>query len=181
MYNKRYMIKNILFTILILSIAIFGTYNIYNHFSRLSDKHYNSPSMEIVFHEKEGSKVTIDKVIPVTNSVGLSTDAYTFTIKNNLIEDNHYTIKLIDDVDTINKDSCSDLQIPKELIRVSIKEDNKKNIIYTLSELEDSLLIEDKLEPLEEKEYSIRIWVNNDSTINIGSNLHYHGIIKVGD
>ena len=32
---------------------------------------------------------------------------------------------------------------------------------------------------LEEKNYSIRIWVANNTSVNIANDLHYHGIIKV--
>lgn len=177
--QKKLIIKNIIFIIVILTIAIVATYNIYYHFIDATSIDYSSESLEIVFHEKDGAKVTLTKAIPVSDSVGLSSSSYTFTIKNNLTEPVSYQVKLIEDIKTVAEDLCGEYQLPKDLLRVSIKETNEKTMIYTLSELSDYTLDIDTLDALEEKDYSIRIWLNNSIPVSIGSDLHYHGIIKV--
>ena len=179
-YNrKKILIKNITFIIAIFALAIIATYNIYYHFIDATDIDYSSESLDITFHEKNGAAVTITKAIPVSDSVGLSSTAYTFTIKNNLTEKVNYQVKLVEDIEKIVEDLCVEQQIPKELLKISIKEDNLKNAIYTVSELQDGILDSDVMEPLEEKDYSIRVWVGNSDTLIIGSNLHYHGMIQV--
>ena len=179
-YNrKKILIKNITFIIAIFALAIIATYNIYYHFIDATDIDYSSESLDITFHEKNGADVTITKAIPVSDSVGLSSTAYTFTIKNNLTEKVNYQVKLVEDIEKIVEDLCVEQQIPKELLIISIKEDNLKNAIYTVSELQDGILDSDVMEPLEEKDYSIRVWVGNSDTLIIGSNLHYHGMIQV--
>lgn len=179
-YNrKKILIKNITFIIAIFALAIIATYNIYYHFIDATDIDYSSESLDITFHEKNGSDVTITKAIPVSDSVGLSSTAYTFTIKNNLTEKVNYQVKLVEDIEKIVEDLCVEQQIPKQLLKISIKEDNLKNAIYTVSELQDGILDSDVMEPLEEKDYSIRVWVGNSDTLIIGSNLHYHGMIQV--
>ena len=179
-YNrKKILIKNITFIIAIFALAIIATYNIYYHFIDATDIDYSSESFDITFHEKNGADVTITKAIPVSDSVGLSSTAYTFTIKNNLTEKVNYQVKLVEDIEKIVEDLCVEQQIPKELLIISIKEDNLKNAIYTVSELQDGILDSDVMEPLEEKDYSIRVWVGNSDTLIIGSNLHYHGMIQV--
>ena len=35
------------------------------------------------------------------------------------------------------------------------------------------------MKPLEEKDYSIRIWLSNSPSMNIGNDFHYHGLIQV--
>ena len=179
-YNrKKMLIKNITFIIAIFALAIIATYNIYYHFIDATDIDYSSESLDITFHEKNGADVTITKAIPVSDSVGLSSTAYTFTIKNNLTEAVNYQVKLVEDIEKVVEDLCVEQQIPKELLIISIKEDNLKNAIYTVSELQDGILDSDVMEPLEEKDYSIRVWVGNSDTLIIGSNLHYHGMIQV--
>ena len=179
-YNrKKILIKNITFIIAIFALAIIATYNIYYHFIDATDIDYSSESLDITFHEKNGADVTITKAIPVSDSVGLSSTAYTFTIKNNLTEAVNYQVKLVEDIEKVVEDLCVEQQIPKELLKISIKEDNLKNVIYTVSELQDGILDSDVMEPLEEKNYSIRVWVGNSDTLIIGSNLHYHGMIQV--
>lgn len=179
-YNrKKTIIKNVTFIIAILALAIIATYNIYYHFVDATDTDYSSESLEITFHEKNGAEVAITKAVPVSDSVGLSSSAYTFTIKNNLTEPVNYQIKLVENIDAVVEDLCLEQQLPKDLLRVSIKEDNEKNVIYTMSELTDETLETSTIEALDEKDYSVRIWLNNSESVLMGSDLHYHGTIQV--
>lgn len=179
-YNrKKLIIKNVTFITAIFALAIIATYNIYYHFIDATDIDYSSESLDITFHEKNGADVSMIKAIPVSDSVGLSSTAYTFTIKNNLTEPVNYQIKLVENIEKVAEDLCAEQQLPKELLRVSVKEGNSKNVIYTLAELENGILDVDVMEALEEKDYSIRIWLSNSETVSMGSNLHYHGTIQV--
>lgn len=179
-YNrKKEIIKNAIFTIVILLIAVVSTYYIYNKFQVNQTVDYNSESLDVVYHEKTGDKLTIDKVTPVTDSVGLSSKSYNITIKNNLTESVDYKIKVLDDLETIINDNCADSLITKDSIRISIKNGNKENEIYSLNELENDVLLDDKLAALEIKNLAIRVWVKQDSVLPLGSNMHYHGLVQV--
>lgn len=179
-YNaKKERLKNIIYITIILLIALFSTHHIYYKFKEERNIDYNSENLDVIFHEKTGAEVTLSRVTPVTDSVGLSSKAYTFTIKNNLTEEVNYKIKLVNDVKKTIADECSDYQIPLEYIKVSIKEDKNENIIYNLEDLEDDLLYVSEVPALEEKKYSIRLWVAQGSNIPTGSLLHYHGLIQV--
>ncbi len=176
-YNyKKQMIKNGLIIALIFLVAITATHHIYYKFKSERNIDYNSKSLDVIFHEKSGDKVTLNKITPVTDSVGLSSNAYTFTIKNNLTVPVNYKIKLIDDIETVEADACNDFQIAKNIIKVSIKV-AKDNKIYYLSDLNDSILLNEKIKALEEKEYTIRVWTSNESQPL--DNMHYHGKIQI--
>lgn len=179
-YNrKKEIIKNVIIIGIILLIAIVSTRFIYFKYKNESNVDYNSESLDIIFHEKDGADIAIRKVTPVTDSVGLTSKAYTFTIKNNLTEPVEYNISLIDDILKITEEDCGEYLIQKESIKVSIKEEGKDNEIFTISELENGHLLSAKSKPLEEKDYTVRVWVDKDVTLPAGSNLHYHGTIKV--
>ncbi len=179
-YNrKKYILKNVIIITFILLVAIIATHNIYYKFAKERDVDYSSESLDIVFHDVAGANVDITKPTLVNDAIGLSSKAYTLTIKNNLTEPVKYQLKLVDNTERIILDDCAELQIPKEIIRVSVKEDSSKNNIYTLSELIDNDLDLGEIDALAEKNYSIRIWVTNTSEANISKNLHYHGIIQV--
>jgi len=179
-YNrKKYILKNVIIITFILLVAIIATHNIYYKFAKEGDVDYSSESLDIVFHDVAGANVDITKPTLVNDAIGLSSKAYTLTIKNNLTEPVKYQLKLVDNTERIILDDCAELQIPKEIIRVSVKEDSSKNNIYTLSELIDNDLDLGEIDALAEKNYSIRIWVTNTSEANISKNLHYHGIIQV--
>ena len=179
-FNRRkFIIKNIVYITFILLLAVVSTHYIYYKFKDLRSIDYSSSSLDIVFNSKEGEKVTITKVTPVTDSVGLSTQAYNLTIKNNLTIGVSYRIKLIDDLDTISNDNCSEKTIPKEYIRVAVKEGNKRAMIYKLDEIEEDTLDFGEIKALDTKEYAIRVWISNDEEVNIPSASHYHGLIQV--
>ena len=179
-YNRKKEIKkNSIIITFILLLAIVSTYYIYHKFEGARNVDYNSDSLEVVFHEIDGNEVKITKVTPVTDSVGLSSHAYTFTIKNNLTQPVSYKIKLIDDLEKIVEDECGEYQISKQFIKVSIKEDKKENKIFTLQNLKDEVILDTKIKELAEKNYTVRVWVDKDSNLPTGTDLHYHGEIQV--
>lgn len=178
-YSKRKnIIKNLISIVIIILIALYATHHIYYKFKDVKNVDYSSKSLDIIFHSEDGDRVTLEKATPVTDAVGLSSNAYTLSIKNNLTEDVTYELKLHDDVEKTIEDNCLDNIIPKELIRVSIKKNNEKAKIFTLSELEDSNLDVEKMKALEKVDYSIRLWVATSQT-PVAKDSHYHGIIKV--
>lgn len=179
-YNpKKEVMKNVIYIGIILLIAIISTYKIYYKFQDDRNVNFNSDSFVITFHEKTGDKVNITKVTPVTDSVGLSSNSYSFSIKNNLTEKAHFEVRLVDDLESVTDDNCIDKLISKENIKVSIKNGKKDNKIYNLNELEDGVLLSDKISALEERGISVRVWVDKNSSLPIGSDMHYHGTIKV--
>lgn len=177
--RRREIIKNTVYIFFILLLAIVSTYYIYNKFQGARNIDFNSESLDVTYHEKTGDKITLNKVIPVTDSVGLSSKAYLISIKNNLTEKVNYKLKIVDDLECIQEEHCEDSLIPKEDIRISIKENRKNNKIYYLSELEDGLLLDDDIDALEKKNLSIRVWVKQDSTLPMNAKMYYHGIMQI--
>jgi len=179
-YNrKKEIIKNTAYIIFILLLAVIPTYYIYNKFQGVRDVSVNSTLLDVTYHETDGDRINLTKVTPVTDSVGLSSKAYNITVKNNLTEEVNYKVSLLDDLEKIEEDLCGDNLISKDVIRVSIKTSNVGTTIYNLDELENNVLLEDKLSALEKKNISIRVWVKQDSGIPSGTKMHYHGKIKV--
>lgn len=179
-YNrKKFIIKNIAIMSLILFFAIFATYNIYYKFQEERNIDYSSESLDVTFHEKSGDKINITKAVLVTDAIGLSSKAYTLSIKNNLTEEVNYKIKLVDNINQIIEDNCVEDQIPKEIIRVAIKESNTKVKIFDISQLHENVLQTDIIAPLAEKKYTIRVWATSETALTISSSLHYHGTIQV--
>lgn len=177
--RKKEIIKNTIYIIFILLLAVIPTYYIYKNFKSSRDINVNGASLDVVYHEKEGDKIALTKITPVTDSVGLSSKAYQITVKNNLTEKVNYRIKIEDDLDAIKEDECNDILIPREFIRISIKAGKDTTKIYTLSELEDNTLLMDTMDALENKNVSIRVWIAQYSNVPTGTKMHYHGKVKV--
>lgn len=175
----KYLLKNALIIGFIILLAAISTRSIYYKFRNERNREYSSDILEIIFHSKAGNNIDLINPTPTTDAVGLSSKAYTFTITNNLTVPVKYSIKLVDNEEEIEKDNCIEQQVPKQLLKVSIKDSTKSTEEYLLADLVDNVLYIDEIEALGQKDYSIRVWVTSDDTINISNNLHYHGQIKV--
>lgn len=183
-YKKQYrkeIIKNAIIIGFILFVAVFGTYTIYYSFSEAENIDYSSTSLDVTFHEDKGEELNITKITPLPDPVGLSSSkAHTVTIKNNLTEEINYKIKIVDNIDKIESQNCKGMSIPKEEIKVSIKQSDIANpIVYTLAELEEGVLLTKTTKALAEDKYIIRIWVGSDTTIQSSDKYHYHGLIQI--
>lgn len=176
---KKEILKNVAKTSLILLLAVISTYFIYREFQGEGNVDISKESLEVIYHDSEGDKIKITKVTPVTDSVGLSSNSYTISIKNNLTMDVNYKIKIVDDEEVIETDECEDISIPKENIRISVKNGKSTNQIYTLDELEDEILLDETIEALKSEDIVIRVWVKRDSTLTPGAKMHYHGKIEL--
>ena len=176
---KKELIKNGIIVSIIMLIAVFFTYKIYYHFQNDRSVDFNSDSLTVVFHDNDGEKLKINKITPVTDSVGLSSKNYSFEVKNNLTVSVPYQVKIIDDIDTIEEDDCSDNLIPEEDIRISVKLNKGENTIYTLSELKEGVLLNTEVSALKTDNISVRVWINKDTKLLPGTSMHYHGSIQV--
>ena len=179
--RRKMLIKTIVFMILITGISIFSSIVIYNKFKNVRDKKYNSPSLEVTYHSKQGKKITINKVTPVTDYVGLSSYAYKFTLKNNTNKKVRYQVKLLDDLKAYEKDECVDKKIPKSIIKVGIHKSGEASKVINLDDIDDDnyVLTTAVIRPKKEEKYTVRVWISQSDSIVIDKNLHYHGLLTV--
>ena len=177
-YYRRQRIKSITIISFLIAFAMISTYFIYDKFSNQRNQDVDTGKMEVVYHSKNGNNIDILKFNPVTDSVGLSSPSYDFTVKNDSEMTVRYKIILETNNDKINTDNCASRQIPKELMKLSFRKDSLAPRALLLSEYQDNVLYEDSLSPHTSLNYSIRIWeVNSDFIID--KNSHFHAVIKV--
>ncbi len=178
-YNrKKEIIKNTVYITFILLLAVFSTHFIYYKFQKTRSVDFNSDSLDVTYLEASGDRVTIERITPVTDSVGLSSKAYTLSIKNNLTERVRYQVKLVDNEEE-NMNIEEENLIPKGDIRVSVKVNREENEIYNLDELEDGVLLDTEIKALDTNNISIRIWIKQDTKLPVGSEMYYNGLIQL--
>lgn len=176
-YRKREII--VISFILIFALAM--THHIYYKFKDSRNVDYNTETLDITFHEKSGNKINIDKVTPVTDSVGLSSEAYTFTIKNNTNRSIRYSININDNKELLKKDNCGEYQIPHNIIKFSIHKSKEKSNIYNLSDLVNGNILNRVIKAKKEEKYTMRFWISNQNSLTTGAKLHYHGLLEIKD
>lgn len=177
----KYRKKEIVIITFIVLFVLIATYKIYYKFKDSSNVEYNTDTLDVTFHEKSAGEVNIEKVSPVTDSVGLSSTAYTFTIENNTNKSLKYEINIVDNESKIKEDNCGTYQIPRNVIKFSIRNKKEKNSIYTLGNLVNGNILSRVIPAKAKEEYTMRFWVSNNSSLTTGLKLHYHGIIQVKD
>lgn len=176
----KYRKKEIVMITLILLFALVTTHYIYYKFKDSRNLDYNTPTIDVTFHEKDRDKINLTKIIPVSDSVGLASSAYKFTIKNNTNKSVSYSINIVDNTKKIEKDNCSSYQIPDNIIKFSIHKEGEKNNIYTLGNLVDGKVLTRIIKANQKEEYTMRVWITQNN-FQTGTKLHYHGIIQVKD
>ena len=60
--RKKEIMKNTIYVIFILLLAVIPTYYIYKNFKSSRDINVNGASLDVVYHEKEGDKITLNKL-----------------------------------------------------------------------------------------------------------------------
>ena len=175
---RKYYIKQFIKITFILLIAVIPTYFIYNNFKDKRDQIMSSESLSITFHESAGDKVTLKDVAPVTDSVGLSSSAYTFTIKNNLEVPVRYSVKLVEDLNAVEEDNCLQNRIPMQILRLGYHKDKEENKIVAVPDLVDNTIVTDTIKGYGKAEYTIRLWAGK-GTLTTDNNLHFHGVLQV--
>lgn len=180
LYQLKLRKKEIVVIAFILIFALVSTYKIYDKFENERNVKYDNLNIDTIYHEKTGAEVNITKLTPVTDAIGLSSHAYTFTIKNNTNTNLKYSITIEDNEEKVLEDDCLEYQIPHNLIKFSIHKKGEKNNIYTLSDLVNNQVLTRIIKANQEEEYTMRFWISGDS-LQTGANLHYHGLIKVNE
>ena len=179
--QRKELIKNSIFIVFILLFAVISTYYIYNKFVDKRDEILRSDSLEVSFHEKDGNHFSIEKLISVSDNVGLSSKAYRFTIQNNTNTKVKYVIRIAEDLQKILDDNCMDNKIPLNVIKMAIHGKNQVSSISNLDDFIDGNILIDTIDPRQKVDYTMRFWVSNHSLVLDNINYHYHGIIQVDE
>lgn len=145
-------------------------------------EHYNTltvGTLKVDFIDTDdgmGNIINLNGAYPESDEDGLNENPYSFKITNSGSLSAGYTIKILDDEDMINEDGCQDNLLDKAKIRVSVN----GNTPITLADTEVSSYVVDTgtLSSMEDKSYSIRIWISNTAGNEV-LGKHYHGKILI--
>lgn len=175
--RNKMLLKTVVYIFIILFIAAFSTFKIYYKFEGTRDKISSSPDLTVTYHGKQGEKVKITKVVPVTDSVGLSSNAYKITIKNNTATKVKYKVVVKEDK-KFYKDHSNIDRIPDDIIKVGIHTKGEVSQIYNLDDLENNILDTGVVSPQSEVTYTVRFWISKDIVVQ-DSDMQYYGILDV--
>lgn len=173
--NKKRKIENytkqMLSIIIILILLIGGTYAWLKFTASGKEKNeITVGTLDIVLDDAASKGINIESAFPVTDEVGKSQDEYKFTIKNSGTLTSKYRIQL-------KNQEIEGTRMPSEYIKYNLVGVKKKSledktlvntdtvVLDTIDTLDQNNIIlpTGLLEPEEEIEYSLRLWISIDA------------------
>ena len=171
--NKKYIIIGIVIIILLLIGLAFA----YLTTTLQGDKEYvvRAGTLDLVLDE--GNELTLEKQIPISDNEGLNLDGFNFSLVNNGSIDTDYTIYL-DDIELSEGES----RILDSSIRYSLTRNDEtfmtKNMT-TMGSNPNRRVDFGTISPDEAINYTLRIWIDYDATLEEASGKVFKGKLRV--
>lgn len=161
-------------TIVIGIVAIIGTsYAVFSTMVKGNEEHsVIAGTFDVTF--TEGSSIVLDNAYPISDTKGMETTPYTFTIENTGSVDAMYRVRLEEDNSDPSKKVASDK------IKISYKKGSGSySTPQLVSTLEDGLIIEtdQSLDVGESASYEIKMWVDESAGNEIQGKVYKTKIV----
>ena len=165
--NKKYMY--IIIGIIILLIITIGiSYAIWIMTKEQTGENVVNSSCLNVTMEEELNDINMEKTQPILDEEGLSLKPFSFKVKNNCEEYADYTINL---------EMLSETTLNSKYVKIALSEKGDKGVATKLDAYEEYKTLKGtgtkegrqlkrgKLKPSEEKDFELRIWLDEDVTV----------------
>ena len=160
--DKEFFVKNkkkIIISIVILAIALIdfslvnSTYSLFYHEETASNTESYSTGLLSIVASSKGETISLNNTLPISDTDGINTTPYTFTIKNIGNLDYKFNVKLL-------STSSSDTTVDPQYIKIKIDDGG----VTTLSSLTNSIIKSDiTLAAGESIDISIRVWLSSNT------------------
>lgn len=131
----------------------------------------------LTLDESATEGISLQSTIPLTDAEGLTTTAYTFSIKNTGTLNANYQLSLLNDDDRYTSDGCSDNKMPWTLVKYAFTKNSGTETIALLNS-DPKVLDTGLLEPQATNSYTLQLWIDASATNEI-MGTHFHGKIQV--
>ena len=161
-------------------------------FTEKGNKQHTVKTGTLIVSLGSDSDLNLTSAVPVSDSNGLASTPYTFTVKNTGSVDSKYQILIIDDDEKYASDNCANKKMPWEDIKYNLSLDTANSKLNSGDETNtdeedktkvallpsDNILREDIIKKGETKAYNLRVWISSEAGNEV-SDTHFHSRIKV--
>jgi len=126
----------------------------------------------------EGNVLELADSYPLSDSEGEVSTPYRFSVENTGTIIANYTVKILQDIDTINADGCSDNLLDYSYLRYKFDNETSGNLKDKIDASNEYVVGNGTLEPGESNIHEIRLWIN-ESSPNSVLGTHYHGKVVI--
>lgn len=127
--------------------------------------------------DETSEEISLENAVPVSDSKGMTSDSYTFTVNNTSSIPVDYKVYLDDDNDAYIEDGCSNNKMSHSDIKYSIKKEGETSKLDLLS-TDSGLLYESTIASNGSDSYEMHLWISSDATNSV-MNKHFHGKLRV--
>ena len=169
--------KIIIISITIIVLLLIGITFAYLRTTLSGEKEYVIRAGSLGLVLEEGNELTLDKQIPLEDSVGMNLDGFTFSLKNNGKIDTDYTIYL-DDMEL----NSGETRMPDSAIRYSLTKDSVVGSAKDLTSMgtnPNRKVDTGTISPEQTINYTLRIWIDYDATTSDASGKTFRGKLRV--
>ena len=169
--------KIILIAIFIIFILLIGIAFAYLVTTLYGEKEYLVRAGSLGLRLEESNELTLEKLIPIEDSEGMSLDGFNFSLVNNGNIETDYTIYL----DDIPLDE-GETRMPDSAIRYSLTRDNVVGNADDLTNMgtnPNRVVDTGTIEPDQTINYTLKIWIDYDATTEEASGKTFKGKLRV--
>lgn len=174
---SRELKHSILSIFLVVIVILSSSFAIFTSIQK--SENYNSITVGILkidFSQDTANTLNLNGAYPIPDVNGLETEGYSFKISNTGNLNAQYKIRIVDDTEMINEDECASNLLDKSKIKVSINDGTP--FILDSKSSSDYVVELASIAPGNIKEYTIKIWIDEDAGNEV-LGRHYHGKIIV--
>ena len=136
-------------------------------------------SLDIVLDESKCENISLDNAYPISDEVGLTQVACTFSVENTGTLNTVYSV-FLDDLDLVEGEE----RMPDESMKYAISKNNGENKVGLLSSVvvdNNKLLVTDKVGVGEKNTYEVKFWIDLDAGIEAMNKVFYTKVRVVAD
>ncbi len=174
--NKKVMIVVTTFVLILLAVAT--TSYALVQFKKEGKTENTIRTGTLILNLDETKELSLTSAYPMSDSQGMASSAYEFTVENTGTQDAKYKITLVDDTKTYTDDACSKLEWSK--LKYSIV---RNGVTITSARYLSNIATDSKLDEIviaagNKNSYQLRIWIDSSAGNEIVGK-HFHAKLNI--
>ena len=173
--NKKFIIIGIIIIILL----IIGIAFAYFTTTLNGSKDYVIRAGSLKLDLTEENELTLERVIPVEDSEGMSLDGFSFSLTNEGDIDTDYTIYLDDVALNEGESRISDTALRYSLVKNNVV--GQASDLVSMGSNPNRVVDSGTISPDEKINYTLKIWVDYDATSEVAGGRTFKGALRIED
>ncbi len=174
--NKKIMIAVTASVLVLLAVATVS-YALFQ-FSKKGNTENTIRTGTLILNLDETKELSLTSAYPMSDSQGMSSSAYEFTVENTGTQDAKYKITLVDDTKAYTDDGCSKLEWSKLKYSIVRNGTTITSARYLSNIASDPKLDETIIASGSKNSYQLRIWIDSGAGNEIVGK-HFHAKLNI--